>query len=728
MSAGPLFSEHWHRVRDLRPSLAADVVSELHSYRGSNTYVLQRRSGGKLYRLDARSHALVMRLDGTRSVTDIWEESLARFGESAPGQPELMALLAELHAAGLIVVDQRLDAEYLFSRGDEERRSTRRRRWMNPLFMTFPLVDPDPWLERCRPLAERLFSRRLAAAWLALVVVALCAVLPHGSALRQAIADADLLAPRELLLLALCWVVMKAVHEFAHALALKRYGCEVREMGIALMVLLPIPYVNASAAGILPDKRQRMVINAAGIVAELAIAAVAALVWLNVSGVVADLALRLMLIGGLSTLLFNANPLLRFDGYYLLADWLEIPELESRGKRHTLAMLRRLVFGETNAAASGSASSAARDAPEPLDARESAWLIGHCLSATVYRIMLMFGIALFLSKRYFFLGKVLAIWVLFALIVLPFWRYATFIRSEVRETRYRPLWRSVALGVPLLLCFMLVPLPASRTVTGVVWLPENAILRAASDCEVTRVVATPGGEVRRGSEILRCENEELDTERLSLLARLAEVEARIAAAGLDDALATERLRAERALLEERLRRVEAEVADQVLVAAYDGQFVVDPDAALAGRFFRQGAEAAVILPKHERVVRAALPERHVRELDDDRFRSVALRLASDPEGHTWSSSVRRLSPVASRTAVSAALTRKGGGRLENQGGGTDRELREAAFDVELDWPEGIAAAPVGSHVSVRIERRAETLLQRSLLALQRLLLGEVQGR
>ena len=167
---------------------------------------------------------------------------------------------------------------------------------------------------------------------------------------------------------------------------MKVWGGEVREVGLMMLVLFPVPYVDASAASAFPSKWRRAVVAGAGIMAELAIAAAAILVWAAAEpGLVRAAAFNAALIGGVSTLLFNGNPLLRFDGYYVFADLVEIPNLAQRANRQVFHLIKRHAFGLSESA---SAVTARGEAP---------WLVIYSVAAFIYRFFIVLGIALFIA-------------------------------------------------------------------------------------------------------------------------------------------------------------------------------------------------------------------------------------------------------------------------------------------------------------------------------------------
>ena len=194
-----------------------------------------------------------------------------------------------------------------------------------------------------------------------------------------------------------------------------------------LLVLMPVPYVDASSASAFREKRKRMVVGAAGIMVELFLAALAMFVWLDVEpGPVRALAFNVMLIGGVSTLLFNGNPLLRFDGYYVLADLIEIPNLG-----HALAAVSRL---------SGPALPLRRHATPRRRARrtgERAWFLFYGIASFVYRMFIMFVIILFIAGKFFVVGVLLAIWAVAMQLVWPLVKNLGFVLNSPRLNRKR---------------------------------------------------------------------------------------------------------------------------------------------------------------------------------------------------------------------------------------------------------------------------------------------------
>jgi putative peptide zinc metalloprotease protein len=221
----------------------------------------------------------------------------------------------------------------------------------NLLFIRIPVWDPDRFLDRFVGLFGRFFSVAGLGLWLAVIVTGLWAVAGRTDDL---VASAgDILDPKGLPLLYLSFILIKVVHEFGHAFACKKLGREggsggeVHVMGVMFLIFTPLPYVDASSSWALRRKWHRVIVGAAGMMVELAVAALAAVVWARTGAGTAahTIAYNMIFVGSVSTLLFNGNPLLRYDGYYILSDLLEIPNLAQRGKEYLYYLVRRWAWG-----------------------------------------------------------------------------------------------------------------------------------------------------------------------------------------------------------------------------------------------------------------------------------------------------------------------------------------------------------------------------------------------
>ena len=495
------FSDHWYRVAHLHPRLRSHVKVDRHCYRGEIWHVLKDPVSGRQHRLNELGYRIVARLDGRLSVQEVWDCAVAESGDSAPTQPETIALLAQLHEGELIQTESTPDVAALFDRAEQRRDKDRRQR-LNPLSMRVGLFDPTPLLDALAPLGALVLRRWAAWAWLALVVATLALLAPLSSALGS-YATQHLTTPRMLLILWLAYPVIKALHELAHALAVRVWGGDVREMGISVLMLMPVPYVDASSAAGFRERHRRVLVSLMGMLAETTLAALAALLWLAVAdGVLREAAFATMLIGGVSTLLFNGNPLLRFDAYYALADAIESPGLAPRSNAYWRWLMRRYVMGVAGAL------------PPAVAPRERRWLLGYGLAAGVYRILIALLIVSWLVGLHLILGALASLWFLTMALGRPAWKLLGYVTQAPELAGKRGsagALAGLAVAAPLLLLFAL-PVPDGTRAEGVVWAPEQAQVRSEADGFIERVAVRDGQAVAAGELIVVLRDPTLDTD------------------------------------------------------------------------------------------------------------------------------------------------------------------------------------------------------------------------
>lgn len=707
MNAGSLFSNHWHRVRDVRALLADDVQISRHVYRKRISWVLHRQATSTTHRLDTQSFELIDLLDGDTSVGEIWEQALEERDHEAPTQDAWMHLLADLYAADLLVVDSRIPVESLFERREKKRTREQSQRFLNPLYLRFALFDPNDWLNRLQPLANVLFSRVTFIVWTALMVLGVLLLFTNSERLVYDVANVSQFSPYVATLFLLAYPPLKLIHELGHGLAIKHCGGEVREMGMALLVVFPLPYVDASASSLFKDKKDRMLVSAAGILIELSVAAIGALLWASSTGLVSDVGLVLLLTGGLSSLLINGNPLLKFDGYYLLADWLEIPNLQARSKQAVGRLLRRILSGQHD------------KAPRPEDPVERRWLFGYGVMSGIYRTALMLSIAWMLSDRWLVLGVTLALFAIYQGLVAPLVRglKALFNNTQLQGLRSKVL----ALSVPLVVLsvLVLIPLPHASVTRGVVWLPEQAVIRAASLCQVNEVVAEPGAQVQVGDVLFRCVDNQLDAEKQYLEARVAEIQAELSGVARTDKVSYSKqlpeLSATQTMLDDVQQRLDAEQH----LAAVEGRFAVEGTSMLLGRAFTRGEVIGYTVAPVGRTIRLAFGERKFADVDEH-IERIEVRIQSrGVNAEVFSTSMLRRAPRASLEVPSAALSSLGGGPHAADPEGDGRRLLSSVVDIELEWPEAVGPAPIGEHVSVRFVHLPKPLAGRLIDSVKR---------
>ena len=544
----------------------------------------------------------------------------------------------------------------------------------------------------------------LALAWSSFVLFCLgTAIIAAGTHWRELTEDLTdrVLAPQNLLVLLLTFPVVKLAHELGHACATRAWGGEVHDMGLMLLVFMPIPYVDASAASAFRETRRRVVVGAAGMLAETFVAALALFLWLEAeAGIVRAVLYDVMLIAGVSTVLFNGNPLLRFDGYFILADLLQMPNLRNRGQQYLAHLVERRLFG-------------LRGTEFDAGERERGWLAAFTIASFVYRTLIMVGIALFVATQYFFLGVLLGIWVFGSSIVFPLAKAIRYLASSPKLGRRRNRAVAVSAGATLALLLVLfaLPLPLWTSAQGVTWAPDDAVVHAGTDGFVRRVAATPALPVQRGRVLIETDDPQLPPKIRTLEAQLRLLEVRAQAE-----LAVDRVRRE--ITHEEMKSVRAELAlarehfaELTVYSPADGVFVLDGAQDLPERFVRKGQVVAFVVSPAFATVRVLVSQDDV-DLVRSRTRRVEAKLAGRL-GETLEAELRREVPAASARLPNPALATQGGGLVA-----TDPRQAEGGpmalarwFEFELELP-GKPSRALGERVYVRFEHGWEPLAWR----------------
>lgn len=706
-----LFSPSWYRVAELRPRLRPHIELHRQRFRGQIWFVMQDHASGRFHRFTPSAHLLIGLMNGGHTINQIWEMASDRLGDDLPTQDEVIRLLAQLHMADVLQTDVPPDVLEVAKRADQQELRELLLKIRNPMALRFPLFDPDRFLTATLPLVRWLFSPVGFLLWLGLVGWAGMLAVLHWHELTTGIVDRAL-AVENILLMMLVYPAIKALHELGHGYAVKRWGGEVHEMGVMLLVLMPVPYVDASSSSAFGERLQRMVVGAAGIMVEVALASLGMMLWLNAEhGLVHAVAFNLMLIGGVSTVLFNGNPLLRFDGYYVLADLLEIPNLGIRAGKYLLYLLQRYLFGldeeESPATAPG----------EPF------WFVVYGVASFLYRLSIMVAISLFIATKFFFIGVLLALWALAVMLATPAFKAIKYLATS--PALYRKRRRAIAWSGGLLAAAVailtLLPLPLSTLSEGLVWVPERARVLAATDGNVTRILAPLDSQVAAGTPLLQLEDPYLAAHVRVLEAELKEFRLRLVAMEVGD-------RVQAGILRERVRAAAADLdlakqraADLLIRSPVAGRFVVPDGQDLVGHFVAKGDLVAYVIDPARPTVRVVVPQARI-DLVRHRTRAIAVRF-SDHIETVVPAAVSREVPSASRDLPGAALSSLAGGEIAID----PRDKRsvtalENVFQLDIGFARGITQERVGGRVHVRFDHGAEPILFRIYRSMRQLFL------
>lgn len=672
------FHDQWYRIAGLRVGLRPGTLVQRHKYRGEPWVVLHEPAHAGWFRARPDTYTRIAALTPDRTLGEIWEAQTRTDPATAPGQEDFFLLIKELYKANLLTVEGGVSENRILERAIQKKHKPLPARVSELLFFRVPLWDPEPFLKRHTRVIAALYSSPAVAV---VIVTLLAALVTFALNAERALGQsAQILQLSNLVPLYLTIFFTHILHEMSHAALTKLYGGHVRTMGVMLLLFTPLPYADLSSAWSFRDKWKRAAVGAAGMYADVFSCAVAVLVWAaSPPGIVNEIALNVMFVTAVYTLMFNSNPLMRFDGYYILSDLVEIPNLHQAAKKQLDATFRRFVLREPLAP------------EERVTRRRRSFLLGFFAVSNIYRLVIMAGIVIFIADRYFGLGLVVASALVFTAFVMPITKALKPLGSpQFRRKHRRPLTRLAAVAAAIVAALVLVPVPDARRLDGVV--ASERSLRVHAPATGILIAAGPasGDAVRAGDLIARLDNPELDLQLRNLRARLRGAELRAvqsrARASTDLAAIDEEI----ARLTATIAALETERSGLVVRAPHDG---IWQDRGLAGRegaWLARGITLGDIIPEGGYVFRAILRQEAADGIGGLHPDAARLRLEG-ARGEDIAVTALSVVPFSRRDLPSEVLGSAGGGDLAvsvapPEGGRAGTQAVERFFLIKAAFP------------------------------------------
>ncbi len=572
-----LYASSTSRALDLRMRSDLELVQQI--WQGRSCWVIKDPLALKYYRFEEEEYTLLSWLDGQTSLDELRTRFEAQFAPQKLSISALTQLLTMLHRSNLLVSLAPGQGEALRER---QQQRSRQKFWAsvsNPLAMRFRGIDPDALLT----LLEQQFGLIFAPLAIVLgICFGLSALLLIGvqwqdfsNRLPQ---FREFFAASNWLLLAVIMSLVKVLHEFGHGVSCRRYGGQCHELGLMLLVFTPCLYCNVTDAWVIPGKWQRAMIGAAGMYVELLLAAACTWVWwFTEPGLINHLCINTMFVCSVSTLMFNANPLMRYDGYYILCDLLEIPNLRQKAGSLVKSKAAAWLLGM-------------KENVDPfLPARGRIWFVLFSLASTLYGWFVTFSVLWFLTQVFkpyglAVLGHGLVVVSLAMMAIMPLWRLVQSFRIPGRRQRMKPtrVLISGALAAGTVAAILCVPLPHFIS-APVLLQPRGAeALYVEVPGEVIEVWQTQGF-VQAGQPLARLMDIDSEIAAQKLRARrdqfIAKIEGLRQRSLTDNRALLELSQTEEALtaLNEQLQQRETELRKLTIVAPFAGQFVPPPE-------------------------------------------------------------------------------------------------------------------------------------------------------
>lgn len=502
-----------HRIVPL--SARRDLVAQSVEFQGEEYQVVKDPIALTYFHLRAEQYLVLEALKKEVSIEDLRRMLQREFPFKHVTNAQVQSLLLDLHRKALVLTTRPGQSKVLNERAAENRWNRIRATMLNPMFIKLPGWNPSAVLKLAKPLVGPLFTLP------GLCLVTICFLISMASLAYQ-YETLLLRLPTfhqffgwpNILFLWLTIGVTKVAHELGHAVACKRFGCRCHSIGLAFLVLSPTMYCDASDSWMLRDKWKRIYIAAAGMYVEILLSSIAIFLWLFLQpGLLQNLCLNLFFISAFSTVIFNANPLIKFDGYYILSDLLEIPNLREKSKT---VIQRALVW-----------CCGLQSQPNPFLPDRGRFLFGcYAVAAAIYGWIILFSISYGLYKMlepYHIesLGITLAFVAVGTSLAGAVTNFVKAIQAADRQNKkMRRLFVTVFLAASLLLVVLLVPVPQIVEGPFVVEPRGKQIVSVAIEGSIEKIAVKAGDLILEGDLILRLENADIQDRIQSLEAEL----------------------------------------------------------------------------------------------------------------------------------------------------------------------------------------------------------------
>ena len=655
----PTFSESWYRVADLSPRLLGAVKVHRQQFRGRNWYVLQNPANNQFFRLSDAAYHFVAMLDGRRTVSQVWRICMDKFGDAAPTQGEVITILGQLYTSNLLQGNVTIDAGDLFRRYHQRIRREVKGLLMNVLSIRIPVLDPDRVLDKWVGVVGMAFTWWGFLIWTGILGAGLWSVAGHFDELSNR--SSSLLNPENLPLLYIGLLIVKVFHEMGHAFACKHFGKqtgtggEVHEMGVTFLVFTPLPFVDASSAWALRNKWHRVVVGASGMFVELAVASVAAILWNRTAEgtTMHAIAYNIMFIASVSTLIFNGNPLLRYDAYYILLDILEIPNLYTRSRSYIYYLVKRYAWGLVNT-------------HDPSHTQgEKVWLAFYAVASMICRIIVLSAILLFVGDKLFVVGLLFGLIILSAWMLAPVGKLIRYLATsrELGRMRGRAVLTTTTAVILLFVAVGLVDAPDRCRIEGVLEPTEMAVIHAKT-AGFVRGFLTSGTETGPdGPPLIEAWSPELKAQRDGLLAEMRKLQVQRQVAQTAEAVDAQIMDEKIAALKEQIERADQDLRSLALTSPISGTWVAPDIDRMTGVYTERGRRMGVVANLSHLRIRAVAGQEVAARLIKEAQSKVKIRVKGRPDIELVGR-IETIIPAGHEQLPSAALGYAAGGSTQ----------------------------------------------------------------
>ena len=571
----------------LRVRLRPDLVVRPQFYEGMTHYVVKDPIGLKYYRFKAEEYFLLQQLDGKSTLLEVKKAFERKYRPQTITVDDLVRFCSQLHEAGVAQIDTPEQTEVFVKRRRKKIWKKVRGAAANILYIKIPIIDPERLLTWMYPYFKWIYTRTFVVLSCLLMLSALTMVISNFTEVKERLPDFQSFFNWRTIVYFWCSLaIVKIIHEFGHGLTAKHFGGEVHEMGALLLCLTPALYCDVTDSWLLPNKWHRIWISAAGIYVECVLASFATFAWFYSNpGLFNSLMMATMFLCSMNTIMFNANPLMRYDGYYVLADYLEIPNLRVKANQFFSYAFQEKVLG--------------LEVPvQSYMPRTRRWLfLAYAITSFLYRWFVTLSILFFLNRlmkpyKVYSIGIFFAMWGMIPLVIMPVYQIVKFVRTPGRLRKVKKV-RATAFAVStvaLITAILMIPTPLRIKGTLVIAPEAPSRIYANTAGRLVTLAVRDGDMVKKGDLIAQLSNLDKQRERASMQEELELNRVKAAYFSRSKDLEGRRLARQHSTLADELEPVVARINDQIshlyLVADRDGQVIGVPKRETTGSWVR----------------------------------------------------------------------------------------------------------------------------------------------
>lgn len=679
-------------VKDWQVSLREDLVIRRHLFQQQVYYMVHDPVAFQNHRLTLQDYRIISALRSDQKLEDGFEQLVGDGDLQRSDEEAFYQFVSKLHRLGLLSIPF-TDADRLYSSFKALEKSKNKKSVSRFLFFRCPLTNPDVFLDRALPFFGWLFTVQFLSIWLLAMLLAGTTLILRFDDFAQPFNS--LLSQTNVILLAFAFVGLKVWHELGHGLACKKFGGRVPEMGTILIAGMPLAYMDASAAWNFSNRRHRLIVMLGGMFFESLIAIPALFVWaFSNHSFIGLFAFQLVFMAGFTTLLFNANPLMKYDGYFIFCEIIGLPNLRQRSLLEIRGVLKRVLLGLPN--------------PSSSSRGLRILFLTYGISSVVYRTMVILGISVMLAGKYMMIGLGIALLFLASTlrtITVEAGRYLLFSReTESIRTRARICFGIFAVGLPCTLCFF--PVLGAVQVYGIVTAESEQKIRVSTPGFVSHVFTNAGESVNPGCPLLTLEN--IDSSGALQIAKADFQQAVLEHRAQTDASSMRAKQLEFHVEQKKNTLLDAQrqFAELTLKAPNNGRIAECVLPSATGQFFAEGDVVATIV-HGKTILKTWLTSEQMNIAAPTKGDDVICRFA-DRTDKPFRGEIKEVALAAVRRIQHEAITTSGGGGILVDP--IKQTTLEPMFEIKIEVPDHAQEQLIhNSKSSIQLSRRYEPI-------------------